>query len=69
MQGEYQNGGKKLSCHEFDALLADALDGVMAGQELAEFHAHAEACQNCGPLFTEAQAGMQWLRRLEPRNE
>jgi hypothetical protein len=66
MQGEYQNGGKKLSCHEFDALLADALDGVMAGQELAEFRAHAEACQNCGPLFTEAQAGMQWLRRLEP---
>jgi hypothetical protein len=32
---------------------------------LAEFRAHAEACSNCGPLFTQAQAGMQWLMQLE----
>lgn len=64
MQGNYQNSGKQLSCHEFDALLADALDGVMEGQELADFRAHAEACANCGPLFTQAQAGMQWLKVL-----
>src|SRR5687767_509798 len=64
MQGDYQNGGKKLSCHEFEALLADALDRVMEGQESTDFRAHAETCLDCGPLFTQAQAGMQWLQAL-----
>jgi hypothetical protein len=65
MQGNYQNGGKKLDCADFDARLADLLDGVMAGQELDDFRAHAEACSNCGPLFTQAQAGMKWISMLE----
>lgn len=59
-----QLGGGDLTCADFDRLLADALDGVMAGQELAEFKAHAEACADCGPLFTQAHAGMSWMKSL-----
>jgi hypothetical protein len=65
MQGNYQNGGKKLDCADFDARLADLLDGAMQGQELADFRAHAEACVDCGPLFTQAQEGLKWLSTLK----
>ena len=57
-------GRGKVSCADFDRLLSDALDGVMAGQELADFRAHADACTDCGPLFTQAQAGMGWMKSL-----
>jgi hypothetical protein len=53
-----------LNCADFDRLLADALDGVMAGAELAEFKSHATACGDCGPLFSQAEAGMNWMKSL-----
>jgi hypothetical protein len=58
---EPQNGMK---CAEFDSRLADALDGIMAGTELDAFRAHAAACNDCGPLFTQAESGMNWLKSL-----
>ena len=56
-----QNG---MQCHEFDALLSDALDGVLRGIELDRFQAHARSCAACGPLFAEAEAGRSWLKGL-----
>ena len=53
-----------MQCVEFDARLADVLDGMMSGAELEAFKAHAAACMDCGPLFTQAQAGMQALKSL-----
>jgi hypothetical protein len=50
-----------MQCNEFELLLADALDGVLGGQELDRFEAHARACKTCGPLLAEAEAGRQWL--------
>jgi hypothetical protein len=61
MQYPDQNGMK---CAEFDSRLADALDGAISGKELEAFRAHAEACSDCGPLFTQAQSGMNWLKSL-----
>src|SRR4051794_18331350 len=61
MQYQNQNGMK---CSDFDARLSDALDGVMAGSELEAFPAHPSACSDCGPLFTQAQSGMTWLKGL-----
>ena len=54
--------GKSMNCADFDAQLADALDGVLAGKELETFRSHAQACADCGPLFTHAQAGMAWMK-------
>ena len=53
-----------MQCVEFDARLADVLDGMMSGAELEDFKAHAAACMDCGPLFTRAQAGLQALKSL-----
>jgi hypothetical protein len=53
-----------MQCHEFDALLTDAIDGVLSGTELDRFQAHAQSCRTCGPLLAEAEAGRNWLKGL-----
>jgi hypothetical protein len=53
-----------LQCNEFDALLTDALDGVLTGAKLDRFQAHSRICSACGPLFAEAEAGRNWLKGL-----
>jgi hypothetical protein len=53
-----------LQCHEFDALLADAVEGALKGNQLDSFQAHARVCPACGPLFAEAEAGHNWLKGL-----
>jgi hypothetical protein len=62
MAGEAKNG---MQCSQFEALLTDALDGVLADTRLEGFQAHARVCPNCGPLFKEAESGRRWLKQLE----
>jgi hypothetical protein len=54
-----------MQCTEFDSLLTDALDGVLSGEALERFQAHARSCRACGPLLAEAEAGRNWLKSLE----
>jgi hypothetical protein len=61
MPDQTSNG---MQCHEFDGLLSDALDGVLTGNRLETFHAHARTCTVCGPLFAEVEAGRHWLKGL-----
>ncbi len=53
-----------MQCSEFEALLADALDGVLTGERMAQFRSHSSACATCGPLFAEAESGRKWLTSL-----
>ncbi len=62
MYGETQSG---MQCSEFDALLADALDGALTGADRQRFDSHQASCPNCGALFAQASAGMAWLGELE----
>lgn len=62
MQGERKNG---MQCAEFEGLIADAIDQVLAGDTLERFQAHARVCSNCGPMFSEVEAGQKWLESLE----
>ena len=55
---------KGMSCNEFDLLLTDMLDGVLGGEQLDRFQAHASTCKACGPLLAEAEAGRSWLKGL-----
>ena len=64
-QFERKEGASGLSCGEFDALLTDALDGVLSAASRQRFDAHRQQCATCGPLFREAEAGMAWLNTLE----
>jgi len=53
-----------MQCRQFEALLADALDGtILAGLEPA-FTAHGESCPVCGPMLAEAREGMSFLQML-----
>jgi hypothetical protein len=69
MSGETKYG---MQCTEFDALLADALDGLLTGGKMAEFDRHKNECATCGAMFAETAAGWNWLETLEevepPRN-
>jgi hypothetical protein len=53
-----------MQCNEFDALLMDAIDGVLSGTQLHRFQVHAGSCKACGPLLAEAEAGRDWLKGL-----
>ena len=63
MAGKGHNGG--MQCSEFDALLSQAIDGTLSGEKLTAFEAHARECKNCGPLLSEAEAGLSWLKSLK----
>lgn len=58
---ESQNG---LQCSQFEALLAEALDGALAGEAQQAFETHRLNCELCGPLFAETREGMLLLREL-----
>jgi Putative zinc-finger len=61
MPGETNNG---MQCNEFEALLFDALDGLLTGAKQERFRAHARVCAKCGPMFAEVEAGQHWLKSL-----
>ena len=63
MNGKSQNG---LQCIEFEALLADALDGALDAERMSLFQAHAAGCPDCGPLLADSRKGLQWMKSLEP---
>jgi len=64
-QFERKEGTSGLTCAEFDALLTDAVDGLLTPASQRHFDAHRQQCPTCGPLFREAEAGMAWLHTLE----
>src|SRR5574341_386419 len=71
-EGTTRTHGETLNCAEFEARLAEALDGALAGGERERFDAHRAACADCGPMYTAAAAGLNWMKSLEevepPRN-
>ena len=62
MEDKTQNG---MQCMEFEALLADALDGTLDTQRMSLFQAHAAGCPDCGPLLAQSRAGLQWMKSLQ----
>ncbi|HVH86133.1 MAG TPA: hypothetical protein VM912_05370 [Terriglobales bacterium] len=64
-QFETADRGAAISCADFDALLSDALDGVLSIAAQQRFDTHRRQCATCGPLFSEASAGLNWLQTLE----
>jgi len=63
MQSPIQDG---MPCTEFEALVADAVDGTLSDPGMNQFRAHAQGCAKCGSLFAEVLSGRDWLKSLEP---
>jgi hypothetical protein len=69
MNSEERQSG--MQCSQFEALLADAMDGLLTHDTREAFDAHRLSCTLCGPLFAETQEGMLLLKALpeiEPPN-
>jgi hypothetical protein len=62
MLGETKPGTQ---CAEFDALLADAIDGTLNGQQRGRFEQHKADCAACSALFAEVSSGLAWLDEVE----
>ncbi len=56
--------GRELRCEEWEALLADALDGVMPPADSATFEAHSHDCTACAGLLAQSRQGQEWMRFL-----
>jgi hypothetical protein len=64
------NPGKgALRCEEWEALLADALDGVLPAAQTASFEAHSAGCLGCADLLAHARQGQEWLEYLHGEPE
>lgn len=64
-----QKPGSILKCEDWEALLTDALDGLLPAGETAAFTAHSETCANCGDLLAHAKQGQEWLEYLHTEPE
>jgi hypothetical protein len=62
MYGESKSG---MQCAEFEGLLAEALDTTLQGSTLAAFEGHRQSCPLCAAVYSEASAGMRWMKSLE----
>jgi Putative zinc-finger len=56
--------GRELRCEEWEALLADALDGMMPAAESASFESHSHSCATCAGLLAESRQGQEWMKFL-----
>lgn len=58
-----------LRCEEWEALLADALDGLLPAADAAAFKAHSGTCAGCADLLAHAEQGREWLEYLHTEPE
>ena len=56
--------GRELRCEEWEALLADALDGMMPTADSANFESHHHTCAACAGLLAQSRQGQEWMRFL-----
>lgn len=58
-----------LKCEEWELLLTEALDGLLAESDRKAFDTHAGDCKVCAQLLTQAKRGQEWLQFLEAEPE
>jgi hypothetical protein len=61
--------GRKLSCEEWETLIAEALDGSLPANDSAVFEQHGRECVACAQMLEEARQGVAWLAFLEKEPE
>jgi Putative zinc-finger len=54
-----------MDCAEFEILLADYFDGILAPEERVNVEQHAAACAGCRQFMNDAAMGFNFARRAE----
>jgi anti-sigma factor RsiW len=55
-----------MTCTELESILADYLDGTLAGSERATLELHAAECVSCSEFMAEVRKGANLLKTLDP---
>jgi anti-sigma factor RsiW len=58
-------GGKPAACEVCEAMLPDAVDGLLVPEEQRAFEAHVAGCVACAQELEAAQRGAAWLAMLK----
>ena len=53
----------KITCNEFEILLADYLDGTLAAEEKAGIEEHRDVCASCAELALDASGALAFIER------
>ena len=53
----------RMTCNEFEILLADYLDGTLAAEEKAAVEEHRNGCASCAELAIDAAGAMAFIER------
>lgn len=53
----------KITCNEFEILLADYLDGTLAAEDKAGVEEHRNACASCAELALDAAGAVAFIER------
>jgi hypothetical protein len=64
-QFESGDGGKPAACAVCEAMLPDAVDGLLLAEEKRAFDAHVAGCVACSEELEGAQRGAAWLAMLK----
>ena len=56
--------GRNIRCEEWEALIADALDGTLSAADAAAFTRHQNECALCAQMLKETQQGKAWMKYL-----
>jgi hypothetical protein len=59
------DGGKPAACEVCEAMLPDAVDGLLSAEEQRVFDAHVAGCVTCSQELEAAQRGAAWLAMLK----
>jgi anti-sigma factor RsiW len=59
------SGGKPAACEVCEAMLPDAVDGLLPADERRAFDAHVAGCVACAQELEGAQRGAAWLAMLK----
>ena len=62
MNGEFK---PEMQCADFEAMLAEAVEGTLRRELRPAFTAHHETCPRCAPLYAEAELGWRSLKALQ----
>jgi hypothetical protein len=63
-------GSDPQHCAQCEAMLADALDGILSASDQATFDLHMVGCPSCATMLADAQRGAAWMEMLKsPRPE
>src|SRR5579875_925445 len=68
-QNKFGQKPEGLRCEEWEALLTDALDGLLPAHQASAFTAHSESCAACADLLAHAEQGREWLGFLQAEPE